>query len=79
MQVKLLIDWTGPAVGDGISRQHPAGSVIRVSLHPGIKLLRRRQAKWISGDSEDQGFIPVEPFRMQVPQHDKMIRSAVNK
>jgi hypothetical protein len=78
MRIKLQIDWMGSARGRGIE-QHKNGEEIDILLLPGIRLLRRGQAKWIHGHPEDQGFIPVEPFRMVKPEVDKMIRGALNK
>lgn len=78
MRIKLGIDWMGAAKGEAV-KQHKTGEEIDILLLPGIRLLRRRQAKWISGHPEDQGFVPVDPFKLAVPQHDKMIRGVLNK
>jgi hypothetical protein len=82
VKVKLLIDWTGYDRREPAVRQHKAGEVVEVYHIVGVKLLNRRQGKWIAQDAGDPEWTPCEPFQdksFSHPQHHKQITGGHNR
>ncbi len=78
MQIVLMQDLMIPTK-DGTCSPHKSGERISVYHVTGVKVINRRQAKWICGENGDPSWTPIPQFRAAIPQHDKMIRTAVNK
>jgi hypothetical protein len=82
MKVKLLIDWIGYDRRESQVREHKAGDVVEVYHVAGVKLLNRRQGKWVSQDAGDPIWTPCEPFQdksFSHPQNHKMVTGGHNR
>lgn len=81
MKVILSIDWLGRDLSEPAARQHKSGDTISVYHVVGCRLLNRRQAKWISQESFDPPWEPIEQLRYKqaIPQHNRMVQGGLNK
>jgi len=75
----LLVNELMVATKDGRCEMRKAGETLSVYHRVGRRLIHGRQAKWICAEDGDPRWIPIPGFRAVRPEHDKMIRSALNK
>lgn len=78
MKIRLLNDLTVPCT-DGVLRECRAGDIVSTYHLTGRRLLYRRLAVWIAAESCDPAWNPPEFMKAVKPQHDKMMRGALNK
>ena len=70
------------ACTDGVVRTCKPGDAVSVYHLNGRRLLYRRMALWIGSEACDPQWDPpphMKEMKALIPQHDKMIRGAMNK
>jgi len=78
MKLKVIQNLT-VACSDGEIKDCVPGDLVSVYHQNGRRLLYRRMAMWIGREPFDPAWDPPDFMKLSVPQHDKMMRGAMNK